>query len=538
MRAEKKSYTGTTEQEKRKAARSRVEKKTARRNGIARLLFTLIAISLEIAIIVVFFVALNGRWSWASMCTRVVGFVIVLTIYAQHKTASMKMPWIILILLMPVLGIVMYLLIGLNGSTRKMRRRFDEIDGKLFKLLPVQPETDHSLSLYDKPLGNLSSYIENYSHYPLYRNTDVIYFSDAAEALEAQKAAMRSARHFIFLEYHAIEEKESWEEIEKILEIKAKENVEVRVFYDDMGSISFLSSDFRKRLKEKGISCRVFNPFMPGLNAFLNNRDHRKITVIDNRVAFTGGYNIANEYFNITHPYGHWKDTGIRLEGDAVRSFTVMFLEMWNAIKANDIDDSDYEKYLPEPEYRAKETDGYVQPYGDNPIDDENVGENVYISLAERAENYVWYMTPYLIITDEMIHALSLAAKRGVDVRIVTPGIPDKKMVYSVTRSYYNSLVRNGVRIFEYSPGFCHAKLSVSDDKAGVCGTINLDYRSLYHHFEDGCLIVGKKAVFNIRDDIAAAMAESREVTELYRTGRSRFLRLGQMFLRLFAELL
>lgn len=538
MKATKKSYTGTTEHEKKKAARSRVEKKTARRNGIARLLFTLIAIALEISLIVVFFVVLNGRLSWVSMCTRVLGFVIVLIIYAQHKTASMKMPWIILILLMPVLGIIMYLLIGLNGSTRRMRRRFDEIDEKLFKLLPAQPETEHALTLYDKPLSNLSSYLENYSHYPLYRNTDITYYSDAAEALEAQKAAMRNARHFIFFEYHAIEERESWEEIEEILEQKVKENVEVRVFYDDMGSISFLSSDFRKRMNEKGINCRVFNPFMPGLNAFLNNRDHRKITVIDNRIAFTGGYNIANEYFNITHPYGHWKDTGIMLEGDAVRSFTVMFLEMWNAVKANDIDDSDYEKYLPEPDYTAKESDGFAQPYGDNPIDNENVGENVYISLAERAENYVWYMTPYLIITDEMIHALSLAAKRGVDVRIVTPGIPDKKMVYSVTRSYYNSLVRNGVRIFEYTPGFCHAKLSVSDDKAGVCGTINLDYRSLYHHFEDGCLIIGKKAVTDIRDDIASAMAESREVTELYRTGRSRFLRLGQMFLRLFAELL
>ena len=286
-----------------------------------------------------------------------------------------------------------------------------------------------------------------------------------------------------------------------------------------------------------GIRCRVFNPFKPGLNMFLNNRDHRKITVIDGKIGFTGGYNLANEYFGITHPYGQWKDTGIRLKGDAVKSLTVAFLEMWNACKEAAYDAKSLEKYLVQSEFCAKQN-GFVLPYADGPMNQEQLGEEVYISMAEKAEKYCWFITPYLIITDEMMHALSLAAKRGVDVRIITPGIPDKKLVYSVTRSFYNGLVRNGVRIFEWTPGFCHAKMSVADDRMATCGTINLDYRSLYHHFENGCFLADCEIVGEIRDDFVRIFLECREVTEKYRSGRSATLKLGQLVMRLFAELL
>ena len=297
-----------------------------------------------------------------------------------------------------------------------------------------------------------------------------------------------------------------------------------------------INTDFVKKMEQIGIHCRVFNPFMPGLNVFLNNRDHRKITVIDGKVAFTGGYNLANEYFNYTHPYGQWKDTGIRLEGDAVQSLTATFLEMWNA--ANDRNNNeDFSKYFIRSEYKAAQT-GFAQPYADSPMDDEQVGEEVYISMVNKAEKYCWFITPYLIITDEMTHALCLAAKRGIDVRIITPGIPDKKMIYSVTRSFYHGLVKNGVRIYEWTPGFCHAKMSVADDCMATCGTINLDYRSLYHHFENGCFMADSPAVLSIRNDLEETMKECREVTEQYRTGRSAYLRLGQLFMRLFAGLL
>jgi cardiolipin synthase len=315
------------------------------------------------------------------------------------------------------------------------------------------------------------------------------------------------------MEYHAIEDAESWHGIQDILEEKVREGVEVRVFYDDMGSIGFITTDFVKRLEEKGIRARVFNPFAPGLNLFLNNRDHRKITVIDGKVGFTGGYNLANEYFHVGEPpYGFWKDTGIRLEGDAVRSLTVTFLENWNAMDRKDKRyDSDFAKYLPKTGYVAKER-AFVQPYADSPMDGERVGEEAYISLVNKANRYCWFATPYLILTDEMIHALGLAAKRGVDVRLVTPGIPDKKIVYRLTRSYYTPLLQQGVRIYEYTPGFLHAKCLVTDDEKAVVGSINLDFRSLYLHFECGTLLYRTESVPSVKQDMFDTFAKSREV--------------------------
>lgn len=272
-----------------------------------------------------------------------------------------------LIMAFPVMGVVLYLLVGLNGTTRKMRNRFEKIDKVLLPKLPDGDELLEQMKKEDAGAAGISAYLSQYSGYPVYQNTDVRYYDDAANGLEAQLAEIAKAEKFIFMEYHAIEDKESWHRIQMALEERVKAGVEVRVFYDDMGSIGFINTDFVKKLESVGIKCRVFNPFAPGLNLFLNNRDHRKITVVDGKVGFTGGYNLANEYFNITHPYGQWKDTGIRLEGDAVRSLTITFLEMWNAIKDSDQDDTDIDRYLPESDYQAAEQ-GYVQPYADSPI--------------------------------------------------------------------------------------------------------------------------------------------------------------------------
>ena len=339
------------------------------------------------------------------------------------------------------------------------------------------------------------------------------------------------------MEYHAIEDDKAWARIEEILAERADAGVDVRVFYDDMGSIGFINTDFVKKLNSLGISCKVFNPFTIMLNFFLNNRDHRKITVIDNRVAFTGGYNLANEYFNLTHPYGEWKDTGIRLEGDAVRSFTIMFLEMWTAGQRKGRPIEDVTRFLKENPYKASQH-GFCQPYADNPIDRERIGEGVYISMIEKAERYCYFMTPYLILTDEMIHALCLAAMRGVDVRIITPGIPDKKMIYRITRSFYHSLVIYGVKIYEWIPGFCHAKMCLVDDKMATVGTINLDYRSLYHHFENGCFISDSPVIPEIKEDFDRTFARSCDVTNEYMSGSATHLPPSQLFMRLFAELL
>lgn len=516
---------------------STLEEKKKTENGTKRLIFTAVSILLEIVFLLFLFTKVSEYATIIDWVTRIVAIFLVLGLYSMDKTSSMKMPWIILMLAFPILGVSLYLLVGLNGSTKKMRARYEEIDKKLLPYLPDNRQILEWMKEESPQAGAIASYLTNYSCYPVYQNTDVTYYDEAIKGLDAQLEDLSKAEKFIFMEYHAIEDEEAWQRIQTVLEDRVKAGVEVRIFYDDMGSIWFVNMDFATKLKSLGIKCRVFNPILPGLNMFLNNRDHRKITVIDGKVAYTGGYNLANEYFNITHPYGIWKDTGIRMEGDAVKSMTVAFLEMWNAagnVKSKELVP---EKYVINHAYQAQQR-GYVQPYADSPLDGEQVGEEVYISMANKAEKYCWFITPYLIITDEMTHALTLAAKRGVDVRIITPGIPDKKMVYSVTRSFYHNLVKHGVRIYEWTPGFCHAKMSVADDKMATCGTINLDYRSLYHHFENGCFLADCDAVLEIRDDLIRTMGESREVTEQYKEGRSAGLRLGQLILRLFAELL
>ena len=553
------------------------------KNGVSRMIFAVISILAEVLVILFLVFSAGQVAGWIYSLIRFLGAVFVLRIYGSHKTASIRMTWMLVILLLPITGTLLYLLIGLNGHSLKMRKRYEDIDRILMPMLPENEDVAEKAKARDLRLGGIIEYIRRQAGYPVYQNTEVRYYDDGAKGFEAQKEDLAKAEKFIFMEYHAIEDAECWHEMLEVLVDRVKAGVEVRVFYDDMGSLGFINTDFVKRMEALGISCRVFNPFAPGLNLFLNNRDHRKITVIDGKVGFTGGYNLANEYFHRTEPYGFWKDTGIRLEGDAVQSLTVTFLEMWNAVSEYDKDDIDYVKYLAATDAervmkRRKKLDaekaeriekdkeagfekvkegvmrdekflampgafagsglGFVQPYADSPMDDIHVGEDVYISMAESAQKYAWFITPYLIITDEMCHAFSLAARRGVDVRIITPGIPDKKIVYSVTRSYYNGLCRNGVRIFEFTPGFCHAKMSIADDLMATCGTINLDYRSLYHHFENGCLYADCDAVMETKKDFEETFAQCREVTEYYTYGRGAFLRFGQMLLRLAAPLM
>lgn len=513
-----------------------VEKKSAVKNGIVRMALVLLSILLEVVVIFLLLHYLGSKAGWVYSVLHILSIILVLVIYGSHKTASVRMTWIMLIMLVPIVGTVLFLIIGLNWHTLQMRKRYTELDKILLPLLPPNEEVSRHVREKSGRLSGISAYLKKNAGYPVYENTKVTYYDDGLKGLNAQLEELAKAERFIFMEYHAIEDAESWHEIQKVLVERAKAGVEVRIFYDDMGSIGFINTNFVKKMESLGLKCRVFNPFAPGFNFFLNNRDHRKITVIDGKVGFTGGYNLANEYFHRTEPYGFWKDTGVRLEGDAVQSLTVIFLEMWNAISKYDVDDKDFRQFLTSPP--SPEGKGFVQPYADSPMDGIAVGEDVYMSIAEGATEYAWYITPYLIITDEMNHVLSLAAMRGIDVRIITPGIPDKKMVYSLTRSYYNGLARHGVRIFEFTPGFCHAKMSVSDDLVATCGTINMDYRSLYHHFENGCLLADCDAVMDIKHDFEETFAQCREVTDYYVTGRGAFMRFGQMLLRLAAPLM
>ncbi len=394
-------------------------------------------------------------------------------------------------------------------------------------------ENLRELSQKEAAVANQFRYLWNVSGYPVFRNTKVSYYPEASDAFCAMKEDLKKAERFIFLEYFIVQEGEAFRELEEILVEKAAAGVEVRLLYDDFGSVATISRTYARHLRQKGIRCHAFNPASPFLNLFMNHRDHRKIAVIDGKVGYTGGYNLADEYFDLAHPYGKWKDTGLRLEGDAVRSLTSIFLELWY-LQTNQREPAD--AYLEISHSVAGS--GVVQPFADNPLAEERIAEDIYMNLINQANRSLYIMTPYLIITDEMTHALGLAAKRGVDVRIITPGIPDKRTVYAVTRSYYPGLLRQGVRIFEYTPGFCHAKQCLCDGKIAVIGTSNLDYRSLYHHFENNVLLYDLDAVEDIGADFEATFPQCREVTSLYSSRRSHMMRIWQYILRLFAPLM
>ncbi len=464
----------------------------------------------------------------------VISWALALHVYSRYMNSAYKFSWIILILFLPVLGISMYVLFGSQMSHIWFRNYIKTHAVTSRGFLHGNDTVRERLQQKDMAIANQTRYIQRAVGYPVYQNTDVVYHNDTSIALEDLKAELRKAEEFIFMEYHAIEDSEAWAGIEDILTEKAASGVDVRVLYDDVGSIFFISKPFTKRLQSKGIQCRVFNPISPLLHGFMNNRDHRKITVIDGMVGFTGGYNLADRYFNIASSYGYWKDTGVKLTGEGVRSLTAIFLEMWNTTQKEKEEQS---CFFPHLDYQVKEH-GYVQPYADTPLDQEKVGENVYLNLIKNAKRYVYITTPYLIIDDEMHSELTMAAQRGVDVRIITPGIPDKKLVYRVTRSFYARLVACGVRIYEYTPGFMHAKQFVCDDEVAVVGTINLDFRSLYLHFENGCWFYNCKAVHDLKADFIEVFKVSEEVTGKYKGKRSLTLRFGECVLRLLSPLM
>ena len=511
----------------------RTEERKHSGNAILRLVLVGISLVFQVAWLLLLILKLNEHSAWISLLSSILALVVVLRLYSKHTNAAMKMPWIMLITTFPVMGLSLYLLfeiLGDPGVGKRLRRVREDMKGAI-------PENADQVLAHldeaDKSAANQFRYLWNCTGWPVYENTRVDYYAEAKDAFEAMKTELEKAESFIFMEYFIVADGSAFQELKDILVHKARQGVDVRLMYDDIGSIGYVNLRFAKMLNDAGIRCRVFNPAVPFLNLFMNHRDHRKITVIDGKVGFTGGYNLADEYFDRNTVYGIWKDTGIRLEGEAVRSLTAAYLEMWGASTG---EQEDTGKYL-EVRHRVP-GGGFVQPYTDDPMGRERTAESVYLNLISCAREKLYIMTPYLIITDEMNSALGLAAKRGVDVRIITPGIPDKKTVYGVTRSYYAGLAAQGVRIFEYTPGFCHAKQCYCDGKLASIGTSNLDYRIQYLHFENNVLLYNCDTVGQIGLDFEKTFSQCREVTGQYRNGRTAILRTWQCILRLFAPLL
>ncbi len=451
------------------------------------------------------YIILEEIFGAVSIFYTILGFILILGLIRNSKNYSYTLPWILILFSYPLVGSILYIIIGRNKNNSKVLKNITKSEKENKKYL-VQ---DLKIKEEFKNNGKLR-YISDYTGYPVTKNNDIDYYSLGEDAFKVMLEELKKAEKFIFFEYFIVNHGIMWNSILEILEEKAKQGLDVRVMYDDVGCISTLESSYPKTLEKKGIKCIVFNKLHPVSGVIMNNRDHRKILVIDGKVAFSGGINIADEYINKNSKYGHWKDNAIRVSGDAVWSYTVMFLTMWNSFNEEDEDFTKF-KY----DFKDKKVEnGYAAPYGETPLDVEITGEDVYLNIINQADKYVYIFTPYLIIDTDMINSLCLAAKRGVDVKIVIPGIPDKKVVYTLSESYMELLVNSGVKVYKYVPGFVHSKVFVSDDYIATVGTINLDYRSLYLHFECGIYLENVKCIADIKKDLEDTISKSHEVSE------------------------
>lgn len=460
--------------------------------------------------------------------------ILVIYILNKNENPSFKLAWIVLFVVSPVFGALFYLFVKFQVESKLINYKLLKIIDETQQYLSQDKKVIAELEEVDMQVANLAKYMVNIGGYPIYKNTDIEYFSLGEEKFKEMKKQIKKAQKFIFMEYFIVEESYMWNSILELLEEKVKEGVEVRFMYDGMCSLSLLPYNYPDFIKEKGIKCKMFSPIKPVLSTAQNNRDHRKILVIDGKVAFNGGINLGDEYINRIEKYGHWKDTAIMLTGDAVKSFTLMFLQMWNI---NEKNHDDFEKYI-SIEKEEQNSIGYVMPYGDSPLDNENVGENVYLDILATAKRYVHIMTPYLIIDNEMMTALTYAAKRGIDIKLILPSIPDKKSAFMLARTYYPELIRAGVKIYEYTPGFVHAKVFSSDDEKAVVGTINLDFRSLYLHFECATFFYKTNTVKYVENDFQNTLAACKLITIEDYNKLNIFYKIGGGVLKLIAPLM
>ena len=480
--------------------------------GLKRFLFTrlpvfIVLIAIEAAILVAFYGFFNDYFPHFATIQAIFSIGMVIYLFNCSMDYSAKLTWLFLIMIAPVPGTLFLAWTKRDLGHRTEQYLINNIIAETKTLLPQDEKVLENEDIVDSGSDDLCKYLNLSGCFPLYANTEVKYFPLGEDKFAALLEELEKAEKFIFMEYFIINEGYMWGKLLDVLSRKAKEGVDVRVMYDGMCDVLFLSSDYPKKMQEIGIKCQAFSPIKPFLSSHYNYRDHRKITVIDNKVAFTGGVNLADEYINRIEVYGHWKDTAVMLKGEAVKSFTLMFLQMWQIFEK----EHKWDECLAE-SVKA-ESDGFVMPYCDSPMDAYKTGENLYIDILYRANDYVHIMTPYLILDNELETALKYAAERGVDVKIILPGIPDKKAAYALAKSHYTSLVSSGVKIYEYTPGFIHAKVFVSDDIKATVGTINLDYRSLYHHFECAAYMFKTKCIADIEKDFQYTLSKCREVT-------------------------
>lgn len=550
-------------------------------------------IILQILFVVALVDTLNRYGPYMYMFSMAVTVISVLHIFNSDSDPSVKLSWLLFVAVGSPFGALFYVYVRSDVGHRRLKKQISRILKYTSQAQPDMPLTMKAIEDCRPERSAFAHYMNDTCGYHPYPVTNLKYYPLGDDFLPDFLEDLSSARHFIFLEYFIVSEGQMWGKILYILSQKVKEGVEVRLMYDGTNEFTNLPHNYPAMLEKLGIACRIFDPVRPFVSTEYNYRDHRKIAVIDGKTAYTGGLNLADEYINATHPYGHWKDVAIRSYGDGVATFTRLFLESWNyqankpmpeenryieastlygllrtgggqrveeareLLQANRTDRADQGDRAGQGNQghwadlgnmanqadRANQVrtavdriveDGFVIPYADNPLDGERMGEQVYLDILQTASDYVYIMTPYLILDETMVNALTYATKRGIDVRIILPHIPDKRYAFALAKTHYRELLEAGVKIYEYTPGFVHAKVFVSDDRRATVGSINLDYRSLYHHFEVGLYVDGNRVIGDILEDFQKTLDKCQQISlEDTRAGgfRNRFDRaLGAVF--------
>lgn len=503
-------------------------------SAFSRKITIVVLLALQLLLFVLLYFRTVSSFAAMYAVQTVLAGVIAVLIVNSNDHPSYKIAWLVPMVILPGFMSLAYIYLHAQINRVRFTKRINIVNKQTKRYMPQEQSVLDELREEDHYSASLSSYINKYAGYPVYKNTDAEYFKIGEELYARLIEELKAARHYILMEFFIIDEGEVWRTILRILLEKANAGVEVRLMYDGMGSASILPWGHDKFLNDNGIKCKVFNKFRPFLASEQNNRDHRKIVVIDGTTAFTGGINLADEYINKKVRFGHWKDSGVMLKGDAVWNFAIMFFQMW---ELDERDCEDYNRYRPHKVYLASENGGFVQPYGDCPNDAETVGKTVYLDMISKAKDYIYITAPYFVIDNELVTALAFAAKSGVDVKIIVPGIYDKWYVHQMSMCYYRELLPCGVKFYSYTPGFVHAKNFVSDDKKAVVGTINTDFRSLYLHFEDAVFMYDSPAVSDVKADFLTTLKSCKELT-LKDVNKNIFSRLLGSIIKVFGPLL
>ena len=493
------------------------KKKIAFKKGIISMVFSrfgivLVLLALQILVLLGLFLKFSQLAPHYYIISAVFYIFMITVIVNSDHDASSKITWLTTMAFLPIFGALLYIYTTVDIGHRVLKKKVTNI------LKNTKNKITQDKSVIDKveeicpDVADLNYYLNKSGRFPLYENTDVTYYPIGEKMFQSMLVELDKAKDFIFMEYFIVDDGYMWDNILEVLIKKANEGVDVRVMYDGTCEFALLPRTYPSSLEKLGIHCKVFSPVSPFISTHYNYRDHRKIMVIDGKTAYNGGINMADEYINYTHKYGHFKDVGVMLKGDAVDSFTLMFLQMWSVNERH----CDFSKYLnvgDSPSAGGYFSNGFVMPFGDCPLDEYDVGKSVYMDILNRAKDYVYIMTPYMIMDGELENSLTFSAERGVDVRIILPHISDSFVAQALAKTHYKKLLDAGVKVYEYTPGFVHAKVFVSDDVTSVVGSINMDYRSLYHHFECATYMYGTRCIEDIKSDYKDTLAKCQQVT-------------------------